>query len=58
MTAVVNVQESKADEINAVAQGSILGPTLFLFYVNNLPRNIFRSLVIIFADYTTIILYL
>ena len=40
---------------SGVLQGSILGPTLFLMYVNNLPNNVQSSLVRMFADDTKVL---
>ena len=37
-----------------VPHGSILGPVLFLLFVNDMPLNIFKSTVDIYADDTTI----
>ena len=52
---VIDGQKSEAHSINAgVPQGSILGPTLFLLYINDLPNHILRSFVDIYADDTTI----
>ena len=55
MKVVVNGQSSKVHAINAgVPQGSVLGPTLFLIFINDLPDRVIRSFINIFADDTTI----
>lgn len=40
-----------------VLQGSLLGPTHFLLYINNLPRIILRTFVDIYTDDTTVYRY-
>ena len=51
---VINGQTSEAHKINAgVPQGSLLGPTLFLIFINDLPSEIVSS-VNMYADDTTV----
>ena len=53
-TVVVDGKESREASVSSgVPQGSILGPTLFLYYINDLPDNI-ASTVRLFADDTII----
>ena len=55
LNVVINGQKSQAHSINAgVPQGSLLGPILFLIFINDLPDHIIKSFVDIFADDTTL----
>ena len=51
---VLNGKSSQEYPVNAgVLQGSILGPTLFLLYINDIPDDVICDFAI-YADYTTL----
>ena len=53
---LVNGETSDYQSLNfSVPQGSILGPLLFIFYINSLPEVVLRAKIKIYAD--DIVLY-
>ena len=55
---VLNGKSSQEYSVNAGApQGSILGRTLFLLYINDLPEDIICDIAIYAADTTALYLY-
>jgi len=48
---MVNTYSSFSLDIEQGApQGSVLGPLLFLLYINDLPKNVYDAKVVMFAD--------
>ena len=55
MKVVINGEYSEVYSINAgVPQGSVLSPTLNLIFIIDLPDNLLKSLLDIYADDSTI----
>lgn len=52
--AVSGVQSGLLPQSHGVPQGSVLGPLLFLIYINDLPAHVDKASAIIFADDTTL----
>lgn len=50
-----SVKSNLVDIKHGVPQGSILGPILFLLYINDLPLNLPQARTVLFADDTNII---
>ena len=54
----VKLNELETDKLTVqtgVPQGSVLGPFLFLIYINDLPGSCEKAQVAMFADDTTLI---
>lgn len=55
MKVVVNGQSTEAHGINVdIPSKTLCGPTLFQLFINDLPRNILKSLVSIYAEDTSV----
>ena len=50
---VLDGESSQEYQVNAIVKGSILGPILFLLYINNVPDNVIYNIAI-YADDTTL----
>jgi hypothetical protein len=56
-TSNIKMYTSSCKEIKyGVAQGSLLGPLLFLLFINHLPQAVLAVKVVVFTDDTTILL--
>jgi len=54
VTVINGVRSNERQTICGIPQGSILGPLLFILYINDLPNNVFNVKVSMYADDTAL----